>query len=402
MDSTKEVKVSNRLIAPILFCFFVMGFVDVVGTAVSYIKDSLDLNATIAGLLPNFIFIWFLIFSIPGGLMMRKIGRKNTVQLSNIITAVGLFIALPIILGSKPSLWYYIPIFMLLGIGNTLLQIACNPLLSNVVEGSGLTRSITLGQFVKALSSLLGPQLALFSVKVLHDWNYIFIIYAVLTLASMFWLQATPIPKEQQDHSEKATFGKVMGLLGDKFILFMFLSILLIVGIDVGLNFFIPQIFKDVYHMKNPTSMNTVYFAARAIGSFVCALMLVKFSSKKVLTWTMICCIAAYIVMMLLAAFSGGGTASKVIFMLMFLPVGFATGNVFSIIFSFAIQHIPEKSDLISALLITGVAGGGFITLIMGALTDALGIIGGMAVLLLCMLYILTVAFYLKKQPDVV
>ena len=385
-------------ILPVLFGFFIMGFVDIVGTAVANIKDSLSLSATMAGLLPNFIFIWFLVCSIPAGMMMRKIGRKNMVQISNIVTIIGMLLPLPMILGAvNPTLGVYIPVFVLLGIGNTILQVALNPLLTNVVAGEKLASAITLGQFIKALSSLLGPQIVLFASTYLNDWNYAFIIYAAITVLSSVWLMATPIPREVPDLSGNTTFGGTLALLKDKFILLMFFCILLIVGVDVGLNFFIPEIFKDVYAAENPTSMNTLYFAARAIGSFICAMLLVRFSAKKILVWTMIASIAAYAVMMSLAA-GAGSVTSKIIFICMFLPVGFATGNVFSIIFSFALQHKQEKADLISSLMIMGVAGGGAVTLIMGALTDAMGIIGGMSALLVCLVFIFFVSLYVSKN----
>lgn len=384
---------------PVLFGFFVMGFVDIVGTAVANIKETLSLSSTMAGLLPNFIFIWFLICSIPAGMMMRKVGRKAMVQISNVITIAAMLLPLPMIFGLVgPGLSIYIPVFVLMGVGNTVLQVALNPLLTNVVSGERLASAMTMGQFVKALSSLLGPQIVLFAAVGLGDWNYVFVIYAAVTLLSALWLMATPIPREKCDDSGKATFGGAFGLLKDKYILLMFLSILLIVGIDVGLNFFIPEIFRSVYAAENPTSMNTLYFGARALGSFVCAVMLVRFSARKILVWTMVACIAAYAVMMVLAGIPAGGVVSQTMFICMFLPVGFATGNVFSIIFSFAIQHKPEKADLISSLLIMGVAGGGAVTLVMGALSDAMGIVGGMSALLVCMIFIFFVSFYVLRR----
>lgn len=384
---------------PVLFCFFVMGFVDIVGTAVANIKDSLGLSATAAGLLPNFIFIWFLVGSVPAGLAMRRAGRKTMVQAGNLITMVAMLLPLPVIFGHvAPALSVYIPVFVLLGIGNTILQVALNPLLTNLVRGGRLASAMTMGQFVKALSSLLGPQVVLFATASLGDWNYVFAIYAAVSLLAALWLAATPVPREVPEREVKTSFGGTLALLRDSYLLLLFLCILLIVGIDVGLNFFIPEIFRDVYASRNPTSMNTLYFGARAAGSFVCALLLVRFSARKILVWTMAASIAAYAAMMALANGAVAGPASQVLFVCMFLPVGFATGNVFSILFSLALQHKPEKADLISSLLIMGVAGGGAVTLAMGALSDALGIVGGMSALLFCMLFLFLISLYVLRR----
>ena len=386
---------------PVFMVFFVMGFVDIVGTATSNIKTDFNLSGTIAGLLPNFIFVWFLICSIPTGLMMRRIGRKTTVQISNIITVLGMLTPLPMVIGwMAPNIVLYLITFALLGIGNTMIQVALNPLLTNIVPQERLTSSIALGQFVKAISSLLGPQIVLFATIQLGNWSSVFLIYAAVTFISMLWLMATSIPREEEDKTQEASFGKTFGLLKDNHLLQMFICILLIVGIDVGMNFFIPEIFGKVYSHEKPSGMNTLYFAARAVGTFICAMMLTRISARKIFVWTMVASIVAYLTMMFLALTPTTNVAPQVIFCLLFLPVGFATGNVFAIVFSFAMQHKPEKADLISSLLIMGVAGGGAITLLMGAVSDALGIVGGMSVLLVCMIYIFFISLKLIKQKN--
>ncbi|WP_287676735.1 MFS transporter [Bacteroides sp.] len=378
----------------VLFCFFIMGFVDIVGTATSNIKTDLSLSNTMAGALPNFIFIWFILCSIPTGIMMDKIGRKNTVLVSNVITLVGMLAPVPVILNIIPvNLPVYLVSFVLLGIGNTILQVALNPLLTNVMSADKLTRGITIGQFVKALSSLLGPQIVLFSSVFLSDWNYVFVIYAVITLISSLWLYMSFVPREKNTKVEKMSFSAVLSLLKSNKILSLFVCILLIVGIDVGLNCFIPVIYGDVFNMEHPSGMNTFYFIARAIGALVCFMMLSRISSLKILRWTMVVSVLGYLLMIALVSFNVNTLWAQILFAVMFLPVGFATANVFSIIFSIALQYMPEKTSQISSLLIMGVAGGGATTLVMGALTDLMGLAGGMLVLLMAMIYIMYVAF---------
>lgn len=393
LKDTMTTKSSFSKILPVLFGFFVMGFVDMVGVATHEIKGDFGLSSTMAGLLPNFIFIWFLICSVPTGLVIRRVGRKVMVQISYFITLVGMLIPLPMLLGAMEThLSIYLVTFALLGIGNTIIQVALNPLLTNVVSGERVASYITMGQFVKALSSLLGPQIILFCTRLLGNWNWAFIVYAAVTLLATMWLALTEIPREERIMDSGVSFGDTFALLKDSFLLRMFVCILLVVGIDVGLNFFIPEIFNRVYGYQNPGNMNTVYFACRALCSFVCAMMLVKMSPRKILLWTMVCSVMACVVMMILSLRPTTAIVPQILFIAMFLPVAFATGNVFSIVFSLAIAHRPEKTDQIASLLIMGVAGGGVMTLIIGAMNDAVGIIGGLAVLLACMSYIFFVA----------
>ena len=84
---------SNKLaFVSVMFCFFAMGFVDLVGIASNYVKDDLGLNNTIANIMPSLVFFWFLIFSVPTGVLMNKIGRKKTVLLSLVVTVVSLLL----------------------------------------------------------------------------------------------------------------------------------------------------------------------------------------------------------------------------------------------------------------------------------------------------------------------
>ena len=77
--------------------------------------------------------------------------------------------------------------------------------------------------------------------------------------------------------------------------------------------------------------------------------------------------------------------------------VGFAVANVFSIIFSAALQKKPERANEISGLMIMGVAGGAVIPPLMGVVSDTMGQTGGLAVLLIAMIYLLFCAYSLKK-----
>lgn len=58
-----------------MFAFFVMGFVDLVGTATNYVKAEFDLANGTANLFTTMVFFWFLIFAVPTGMLMNKIGR---------------------------------------------------------------------------------------------------------------------------------------------------------------------------------------------------------------------------------------------------------------------------------------------------------------------------------------
>ncbi|MCK7556796.1 MFS transporter [Chitinophaga sedimenti] len=373
---TQQPKTSVLQLAPILFGFFIMGFVDVVGIATNYVKNDFGLSDTLSNLLPMAVFLWFLIFSVPTGMLMNRIGRKRTVQLSMVITGVGLLV---------PMLSYSLPVvlaaFALLGIGNTLLQVALNPLLTNVVSKDKLTSSLTAGQFIKAISSFLGPIIAAFAVKFFSNWQYLFPVFAGVTLLSFLWLTATPLQEDNRKENT-STIRECFALLGDSSIFLYFLGILTLVGIDVGLNVSAPRILMERAGVSLQESgyIASVYFVFKTVGTFLGAIMLAKWSARPFYVVSSFAAMAAVVLLLFVSSTTAIYTAVAL--------AGFACANIFSILFSFALQRKPERSNEVSGLLIMGVSGGAIFPLLMGVASDAAGAQwGAVMVLLLCCMY---------------
>lgn len=379
-------KQNSKAIYPILFGFFVMGFADVVGIATNYVKVDFSLSDTLANLIPMMVFLWFALFSIPTGVMMGKLGRRNTVVIALAVTALAMLL----------PLFFYdfaciLLAFALLGIGNTILQVSLNPMVANVVSPDRITSVLTLGQFIKSISSFLGPIIAGAAASFWGDWKLIFLVYAVTTLISTIWLIST-IPGKEKLEEAGATFATTLSLFKDKYIVSLFLGILFIVGIDVGLNTTIPKLLMERTGMPvSEAGLGTsLYFAARTIGSFAGAFLLAKLSGARFLKYSMFVAIAAFVLLLLVPDMWS--------MFVMIVIVGLACANVFSIIFSYALQHKPERANEISALMIMGVSGGALITPLMGIVADGFGQVAGLSILLLCILYICIISFRIDND----
>lgn len=367
----------RKVIFPILFGFFVMGFVDVVGIATNYVKNDFGLSDTMANLIPMMVFLWFAIFSIPTGMLMRKIGRRNTVALAMLITTGAMILPL---IGYNFTL--VLIAFALLGIGNTILQVSLNPMVAAVVSPDKTTSVLTLGQFLKAVSSFLGPLIAVVAASYLGNWKGIFAIYALITLVSLFWLIST-VREEVTDGGETTSFGAIASLLKDKYILALFGGILFVVGIDVGLNTTIPKLLMDKCQiaLEEAGLGTSLYFSAKTIGTFLGAFLLARLSAQKFFFHSMWIAIVAFVVLL--------ASNNLAVMLTMIVIVGLTCANVFSILFSYALQHRAELDNEISALMIMGVSGGALITPLMGLLADQFGQVAGMSLLLVGILYLL-------------
>ena len=373
-------------ILPVLFAFVVMGFADVSGIVTSHVKEDFQLSETLAGLIPMAIFFWFLVLSAPTALMMNKIGRKTSVQVSNAITFIGMLIPL-----FSYNLTTCLIACAMLGIGNTIIQVALNPLLSDVVGGKGsLSSYISAGQVLKALSACAAPYLALGCAAWLGSWKYMFPAFAIITLISSLWLLGTKI--EEAPAEGGSSLGETLKLLGNKYILCCFFGIFTVVGLDVGCNVITPKLLIERCGLDTDHAQLgiTVYFICKTAGAFVGAFLLSKMADRKFFQ------IAILIVAVALAGlFFAQGQA--LILTLVGL-IGFFSASVFSVIISLGIKHLPSKANEISGLMIMGVVGGGFVSLLMGITADKMGSqVGSLAVIAVCVAYLALCAFILLR-----
>ncbi|MGL4520758.1 MAG: MFS transporter [Phocaeicola sp.] len=386
----KQTQTLSKLL-PLMLCFFAMGFVDLVGIASNYVKADLNLSDAQANLFPSLVFFWFLIFSVPTGMLMNRIGQKKTVLLSLVVTFASLLLP---IFGDGYALMLLS--FSLLGIGNALMQTSLNPLLSNIVRADRLASSLTFGQFVKAIASFLAPYIAMWgatqAIPTLGlGWRVLFPIYMMVAILATLLLGQTSI--EEEKSSEKASsFGDCFALLGKPFILLSFLGIMCHVGIDVGTNTTAPKILMERLGMglDEAAFSTSLYFIFRTAGCFLGSFLLQRMSAKLF-----------FGISSLLMALAMGGLFifdTKELIYICIAMIGFGNSNIFPVIFSQALVAMPNKKNEVSGLLIMGLFGGTVFPLAMGVASDAMGQVGAVAVMSIGVLYLLIYTSKIKKQ----
>lgn len=393
MDITQTITANKKSyiaqIVPVMLCFFAMGFVDLVGTASNYVQKDLGLTDSQANLFPSLVFFWFLIFSVPTGMLMNKIGRKNTVLISLIVTAVSLFIPA---FGDSYSVMLIS--FSLLGIGNAIMQTSLNPLVSNLISGDKLASTLTFGQFVKAIASFLAPIIAAWGATTMMPtfglgWRALFVIYAVISFLSISLLAATPIDEEKPD---KATgIVECLRLLGKPFIFLCFLGIVCHVGIDVGTNTTAPKIIMERLGLplEEAGFATSVYFIFRTAGCFLGAFILRSMSPKLFFVISVAMMLAGMVILFvcntLAPLYVGIGL------------IGFGNSNIFSVVFSQALMYTPNERNEVSGLMIMGLFGGTVFPLAMGYAADALGQAGAVAVMTIGVIYLMYYTLKIRK-----
>lgn len=380
---------SKKLVLiPLMLCFFAMGFVDLVGIASNYVKEDLQLTDSVANVFPSLVFFWFLIFSVPTGILMNKIGRKKTVLLSLIVTLVSL--ALPI-LGENFGIMLIS--FSLLGIGNALMQTSLNPLISTVIKGGHLASTLTFGQFVKAIASFLAPYLAMWGAMGILPtlglgWRTLFVIYLVMGIFATLLLAGTPIEEEPVGQASSVT--GCLRLLGKPVVLLSFIGIMCHVGIDVGTNTTAPKILMERlgYSLNEAAFATSLYFIFRTMGCLTGSLFLRLLRTRTF-----------FIISVVMMALSMAGLLfghSQTVLYASIALVGYGNSNVFSMIFSQALTDMPEQKNEVSGLMIMGLFGGTVFPLLMGFASDAVGQMGAVAVMAVGVIYLFSYIGKLK------
>lgn len=379
-------------IIPVMLCFFAMGFVDLVGIASNYVKADLGLSDSMANMFPSLVFFWFLIFSVPTSILMNKIGRKNTVILSLVVTIVSLLLP---IFGETFGLM--LVAFSLLGIGNALMQTSLNPLVATVMQGGNLASTLTFGQFVKAIASFMAPYIAMWGAQACIpsfglEWRVLFPIYMIIGVLATILLFFTSIEEEKvanSDASVGSAFVGALKLLGNPLVLLCFLGIMCHVGIDVGTNTTAPKILMERIGMtlNDAAFATSLYFIFRTIGCFTGSIILQKISNRAFL-------LISVIMMALSMAGLFVGTEKWVLYAAIAL-VGYGNSNVFSLCFAKAMDAVPEKQNEVSGLMIMGLFGGTIFPLFMGFASDAMGQAGAVAVMAVGVVYLF--GFWMKK-----
>lgn len=387
MTAKQQMKY-GRLI-PVMLCFFAMGFVDLVGIASNYVKADLALTDAQANIFPSLVFFWFLIFSVPTGMLMNRIGRKRTVLLSLAVTAVSLMLPL---FGDGYGLM--LCSFSLLGIGNALMQTSLNPLLSNIISGDKLASSLTFGQFVKAIASFLAPYIAMWGATQAMPtfglgWRVLFPVYMVVAIIAIVWLSSTPIDEEKPDKASGLV--NCLKLLGTPFILLCFIGIMCHVGIDVGTNTTAPKLLMERVGLtlEEAGFATSLYFIFRTAGCLLGTFILQHLSARRFLAVSVVFMLVAMVGLLV-------SEAHYVIYVCIAL-IGFGNSNVFPIIFAQALTMVPDKKNEVSGLMIMGLFGGTVFPLLMGVASDAVGQNGAVAVMSVGVIYLIIYTLRLKK-----
>jgi len=381
-----NTKIGLQKTLPVFMSFLVMGFVDIVGVATGFIKKDFGLTDDLAQLIPSMALFWFFVLSVPSGIMQDKFGKKRMLNIGMLLTGLGM--VLPFIHYSFPMM---LAAFIVLGIGNTIVQVSANPLLHDVSPRAKYSSYMSLSQFIKAIVSLLGPIITAGMATMFGNWKLVFAVYAITSVLAVIWLYLTQIEESTSTHGA-ATFKSCFSLLKNRFILVMAIGIFMLVGCDVGMNSNIANFLQNQFGftLERASLGISLYFTALMIGRFSGAVILNWISARRFLLLTAIVALLSLVSMLVVK--------SALVVQIAIFMVGLGSANLFPLIFSIAIEKMPDRSNEVSGLMIMAVSGGAFLPPIMGLVSTNVGVKASFLVLVLAMIYLVSSGVYALKK----
>ena len=378
-------KIGFRKMLPVFMSFIVMGFVDIVGVATGFIKKDFGLTDDLAQLIPSMALFWFFVFSVPSGILQDKFGKKRMLNIGMLLTGLGMVI---------PFIHYSFPVmlaaFIVLGIGNTIVQVSANPLLHDVSPREKYSSYMSLSQFIKAIVSLLGPIITTLMAIKFGNWKLVFAVYAFTSAMAIIWLYLTQIEETKSSHGA-VTFKSCLSLLKNKFLVVMVLGIFMLVGADVGMNANIANFLQNQFGLtlERASLGISLYFTALMIGRFSGAIILNWISARIFLLITSVVAFISLVGMML--------APSLLVVQVAIFMVGIGSANLFPLFFSIALEKMPDRANEVSGLMIMAVSGGAFLPPVIGMISTNFGVKASFSVLVVAMIYIVGAGVYSLK-----
>jgi fucose permease len=363
---------------PVFLAFLAMGFVDAVGPFVGLAKNEFHLSNAVASLTPFVGLSMFGLLSIPAGIFQHRRGKKFVLILGLSVALFGVLIA-SLGLNSFPR---FLVTIVLLGAGTAILQVAGNPLMRDVSPEGKYARNLSLGQFVKAIGSLCGPVLPVIAARYFGaSWTVIFPIFSVALIVTLVAAGTLKLPAAEANPTA-ATLRSCLGLLRNPFILAMTCAIFLYVGAEVSVSAGIPLLLKERFGLEiNRVGLlgTGIFFVALVSGRFLGGLILNWVKPAHFLVAT---CVLSLVGLAAIFVPVGGVAAAA------FFLIGLGFANIFPLVFSTAVDRMPERANEISGLLVTAIVGGAVVPLLVGVVADHTSVRSSLLVPVAAILYV--------------
>lgn len=381
---------------PIFLIFISMGMIDSAGPMVSLAQGSFKISNTMASMLPMLAYIMYGVLSVPIGLLQDKKGKKFVLNFGLAVALLGLVIPIfskmygkMVVDGSSMVQFYKILMaILLLGAGGSILQVSGNPIMRDISEEGHYSKNLSLAQSFITVGSSMGFIIPVIMLKAFGlDWSILFPLFAGIVLINFVLFNTIKISEAKTADDHHASFKSCFMLLGNGYVFAMVLGLFIYCGVEISMSAHLPILLREKF-MISVEKMGlliswSLFYLPILAGRFLGSVIMLRIAPKRLLLFTVLMALTGLILIF---------NSSFVITLIGIFLVGFGFANIFPLIFSITIEKMPEHTNELSGLMVSAIAGGAFIPLLMGMVADKTSIQTAFVVPVLCLCYLLFAA----------
>jgi fucose permease len=365
--------------------YFTFGMItNVLGVIIPEVIKQYQLNLFQAGLLAFAFFLAYGVCSIPAGLLMDRFGARLLMLAGVVLMGVGC-----LVISQATNYPLILAMIFAVGVGVTVLQTVGNPLIQHLDRTENYHRNLTLTIGFCGIGASLGPFVLAFILGTGRTWQALYVAFAGVCLVLLLAMAASRFPTLSTQTSDRFRFDQLGQLLAKPFVIAYALGLFFYVGAEVGTASYIVKFFEKVHGLSAevsnvqatslfakvvptlPALIVSLFWLAQGVGRLLSSAVLKTLGSRTILRLYAFMALAC----LLLANF-GNQTLTAV----GFVACGFFTSVLFTLVFSGAINTIPENPGTLSGLLCTAIVGGALLPPLAGWVGDAFGLHAAMFV----------------------
>lgn len=344
---------------PILLAFLLMGVADAMGPMSDVVQKDFNLSSVMATLMSFFVFIAFAIFSVPGGLLAARIGKKNVLLLGLGLNTLA--VAVPAF--SSPSYPVLLACIFILGVGTTFLQVAGNPIMRDVSAAGDYSRNLALAQGFKgigsATSAFLPSVIGGVALLAAMGWRGAFPVFFILMAVAFLLVLMMKVDETKAEFPP--SIGDSLALLKTPAFALAVLGIFLYVGAEVCMARFLKPTLAGLGLAEEKAALlgPSMFFGILTIGRLVAGS--IKVNPRLFFRISALLGLVGTGMMMT-------GMQSLALAGVVIGGLGFA--NIWPMLFSITVEEKPERASELSGLMCMAISGGALVPLLMGKLVD--------------------------------
>jgi FHS family L-fucose permease-like MFS transporter len=385
---------------------------------IPHLKKACQLNNRQSTLIDTSVFLAYFLMAIPAGMIIKKVGYKNSIIIGLLVFAAGAFLFVPA--ADTRTYELFLLALFIIGCGLTILETSANPYAAILGPPEASSKRLNLAASFNGLAAMVAPIIG--SLFILSGKNYTpeqmeampdaerlsylageaasvkmpYIVLGTILVLVAILFYFMHLPSMKPEHTEVEVKPGFFSVLKHRHLSWAVVAQFFYVGAQVCVTSFFIRMAEQGANMDEKTAAyylglyGVLFMSGRFIGTFFL---------KYVKDYVLLSIYAVFSAILCAVAIYGSGIL--VIYALG--GIGFFMSIMFPTIFSLGLVGLKNNTETGSSWLVMSIVGGAILPYGMGTLIDMNhdDIQSGYLIPLVCFLFILYFGVFGHKVKKV-